>query len=235
MGQAPGRFRKAWEFVGHVHVVAWLFELTHVSAGVAIIAALGAAYWAYVTQWGYLPIALTALGVFVAGIWGINGIVWLYSRRRPSKARITFDYSYGLSLENIIPAFDKNNIDNTLEFRLVIRNHANGPVKMLVEKLHATVEDRFFDTPGQVSVTLPRMGNITIFPGGGFNKEAFAKFKDRTYGTLEYSILYGHPEDPFSRKCTKNVALSVFKDVNDKGEPTVAITWIIKEESDSEI
>lgn len=43
-----------------------------VSVSVLVAAIFGA--WAWATQWGYLPVALTALGTFTASIWTYRGI-----------------------------------------------------------------------------------------------------------------------------------------------------------------
>jgi len=216
-------------------VATWLYEIFIAPWLVSIILAIGAAYWAFIAKWGHLPTALVALGVFVAGIWGLNGIIWLRRQRRPSKARVTFDYSYGLALEDLIPALDLTNADNTLEVRLRIRNHATGPVKLMVEKIHTTIEDRFWTTPNKIDAVLPRNAATTIFPGGGFKKDAFDKFAATTEGRLEFSILYGHPDDKLSRRTTKTLRLDVFKRKNKEEEPVVIINWMIESETDAAI
>lgn len=203
MEKGKSFLRRLWEWVGHIHVVSWLLEIGHGSVALGAAAAAGVAYWTWSIEHGYLPVFFAALGTFVALIWAINGIVWLRSQARPSKARITFDYSYGLSLEDVIPALDLRNLDNTFEIRLRVRNHANGPVRILVEKFYITIEDRFYGSPAQFRSVPPRGAATTLFPGGGFKKEAFDKFADTTNGTLEFSILYGHPEDHLSRRARK--------------------------------
>ena len=212
-----------WARISDASVAGWLWGLP-MSGGFS--------YWAWASQWGYLPIALTGLGVFVATIWGINGIIWLHRQRRPSKAQVTFDYSYALALEEVVSSLDVINTDNTLELRLKIRNHANGPMKFLVERFHTTIEDRFWTTPAKIEGVLPRAGGITLFPGGGFKKEAFDKFADKTNGRLDFSILYGHPEDSLSRRATKTLKLDVNKRKDEKGNPIVPINWIIESEND---
>jgi hypothetical protein len=229
-------FRRMWEFVGHIHVITWLFEISHGSFVISSIAAAGVAYWTWATEHGYLPVFFAALGTFVAVVWAINGIVWLRSQARPSKARITFDYSYGLSLEEVTPALDVDNVNNTLEIRLYVRNLANGPMKITTEQFDTTIEDRFHMMPTKIEAVLPRAAAITLFPGGGFRKEAFDKFADRTTGTLEFSILYGHPEDQLSRRTTKTLRLGIFKLRNDKGELlSAAINRLVQKESDMAI
>ena len=156
----------------------------------------------------------------------------LVRQRRPSKAQVTFDYSYALALEEIVPSFDVINANNTLEVRRKIRNHANGPMKFLVERFHTTIEDRFWTTPVKFEAVLPRAGGITLFPGDGFKKDAFDKFADTTNGRLDFSILYGHPEDNLSRRATKTLKLDVFKRKLEKGNPIVLIKCIIESKKD---
>jgi len=76
------------------------------------------------------------------------------------------------------------------------------------------------------------MGDITLFPGGGFKKEAFDSFGDRSYGTVEVVIKYGHPEDSLSRQWSKRVRLELVKRKGDDGTLVVHNLWSIKEESD---
>ena len=198
---------------------------------VSAVAGVGAGVWAWGTQWGYLPIALTALGVFVAVLWAWNGIIWLRSQRRPTRSMLTFDYSYGLSLEDVIAALDLDNEQNTLEIRLKIRNLTNRPIKVSVERLHIIIEDRFYTIPTAIGFILARVEARIIFPGGGFGRAAYDAFKDRTSGTLEFVIIYGHPEDIFVRRAEKNVNFSIAKHKAD-GSESVSLNWIVREETD---
>lgn len=232
MEKRPGFFRRAWGWVAHIRLATWLFDIAHGGTVLAVMGAVGAGYWAYLTQWGYLPIALTFLGVFVAAIWGINGILWMQGRNRPSKARITFDYSYGLNLDGLGVGFEPDNENNALQFWLQLRSHTNGPVKYSVEKFRTTVEDRFIDIPRTVTGILPRAGQITIYPGSGLKKEAIDAFKNRFYGTIEYSILYGHPEDALSRRWSRTLTLEVIKKKDETGKEGVTHFWFVKEDSD---
>jgi hypothetical protein len=227
--------RRSVEWLGHIHLVAWLLEITQATTIVALIGAIGAGYWAFVTQWGYLPIALTALAVFGGVLWAINGVVWLRRQRRPSKASVTFDYSYGVVLEAVETSYDANNEGNSFEIRLRIRNHASGPMSFEFERIHVTIGDRFHTAPSGIIGVLSRVEAITIFPGGGFSKEAVARFKERDHGTLEYSILYGHPEDKLSRRSQKTLHLDVLKMEDKNGDLAVSVNWVIRAQSDREI
>src|SRR5437762_9334236 len=104
-----------------------------------------------------------------------------------------------------------------------------------VERIHYTIEDRFYTLETPFSCVLPRVGNITLFPGGGFKKTAYVKFKERTMGELEYSIQYGHPDGSYCRRSKKELKLDVFK--HDKGtdQEAVTVNWTIKQETDTAI
>ena len=228
--------RRTWEWVSHIHVITWLIEIIHWltaqwSVVVSATLSIGAAYWAWATQWGYLPVALVALGVFVASIWGLNGILWLRRQSRPSRARISFDYSYGLPLENVVGSLDPENKDNTLEIRLVVRNVASGPAKVLLEKMRVTIEDRFVEVTN-IPFVLPRDLRLTVIPNAGFKLEAYRKFKDRTTGQLEYSMLYGHPSEAYSRRATKTLQLDVFKRKNPGKKESLTVNWLLRTEDD---
>ena len=171
MGKGKYFFQRIWESLGHLSLVAWLVDIGRNAAFVvSTITAAVVAYWTWSTEHGYLPVFFAALATFVAVVWAINGIVWLRGQARPSRARILFDYSYGLSLEAVPTALDLNNSDNTFEVRLYLRNLASGPMKLLVEKFHTTIGDRFYTIPKPQTFLLCRSAALTLFPGGGFRK-----------------------------------------------------------------
>lgn len=91
-------------FIDRLHLGTSLYEIG-VSASslwpvaVSAVLSLGTGWWASATQWGYLPIFLAGFGIFAASIWLLNSIIWLQRQHRPGRQRISFDYSYGLALE----------------------------------------------------------------------------------------------------------------------------------------
>ncbi|MCI0556689.1 MAG: hypothetical protein L0287_37595 [Anaerolineae bacterium] len=189
----------------------------------------GASYWAWVSQWGYFPIALTGLGVFVATIWGINGIIWARRQSRPSKARMAFDYSYGIALDEVIPAHDEGNEMNCLEFRFQIRNVAPGPMKYKAERIDVIIGDRIRTSRDIVGI-LPRNSWIQL-KIGGFEKTMVNALDDRTVGTHEFSIIYGHPQDEYSRRAKKKIRFDLVK----KDGKVTGAPWVILEENDDPI
>src|SRR5216683_756795 len=102
------------EWTEHIHFLAGI--AAHWSVVVSVLLAMGAGFWTWSAEHAYLPVFLVSLGTFVAVIWAINGIVWLRRQKRPSKARVAFDYSYGIALDEITPSHDEGNEKNCLEF-----------------------------------------------------------------------------------------------------------------------
>jgi hypothetical protein len=236
MSQDKGWLARAWTWVGHLRLMVWLVGAivavaTNWTILTSLVFAIVTAVWAWAIQWGSFPVFLFTFGVFSTSIWLLNGLIWFYRQRRPSQQRISFDYSYGLALEQIYPALDLGNLENTLEMRLVIRNVANGPLRYEIDKFQFIVEDRFVNATIKTSV-IPRLMSTTIFPGAGFKKDAYEQFQERTTGRLEYLIKYGHPEFPLSWKSEKTIELHLFKKADDQGNPGVNLVWIIANEKD---
>lgn len=224
--------RRGWEALAHLHLATWIAETISGHWGIAVsgAASIGLGYWAWILQWGYLPVVLVALGVFATGIWALNGILWLARQRRPSQARVAFDYSYGIALDEVIPSHDPNNVDNSLEFRFQIRNVAPGPIKYHAERIDIIVDDDRIRTVRDIKGVLPR-NSWVLLKVGGFTKAVVDFLPDRTKGSYEYSISYGHPNDKFSHRTKKQITFDLIKH---EGKVTGA-PWIIREETDEAI
>jgi hypothetical protein len=131
-----------------------------------------------------LPVFLVEIGTFLTAIWGINGVIWLRSQQRPSRTRLTFDYSYGLALDEITPSHDTENEGNTLEFSFRIRNVAPGAIRYNVERMDVIIGDRI-RTLRNCTGTLPRNSWILLHVSD-FQRNIVDDLPDRTEGT--YSI-----------------------------------------------
>jgi hypothetical protein len=228
-----GPVRRGWEWLGHLHLAEWLWTLM-----ISAVNALGvgyAAWWTWATQWGYLPIYLSALAAFTLTIWIINGVLWLRRQARPSRARISFDYSYAMALEDIEFVIDDTNAFNTLELRPKFRNVANGPVKFMVEKIDIRIEDRIAQAR-HIEGVIPRATLRTIILNSGFTREAYDKFNERSGGIMEYIIKYGYPDEQYTRQVSTSIELAFTKHPSDEqGNRRLFHRWIIKEESDIDI
>jgi hypothetical protein len=229
------KFAKGWEWAGHLHLATWIAQAI-VAQWNAIIpgaVAFATAYWASASRLGYLEVFLVTIGVFTSGIWAINGMVWLRRQARPSREHIAFDYAYALALEEIAPSLDLNNLENTLELRPKFRNVANGPMRVLIDRMDVRLEDRFYQAR-IANFVIPRAVQRTVLTNFGFRREAFDAFPSRARGTIELSILYGHPEDRYSRRSTKILRIDVFKGIDPDSQQVASITvnWIVEAEDD---
>jgi hypothetical protein len=74
---------------------------------------------------------------------------------------------------------------------------------------------------------------LSYFWAGDLKKKAFDSFKERSHGTIEYSILYGHPEDSLSRKWYRVIRLELIKTIGKDEKPLVNHFWTVKEEADT--
>jgi hypothetical protein len=194
---------------------------------VSIVFGFVTSWWAWITQWGYLPVVLFDIFAFGGAVWTLNGVVWFSTRNRPSKQKLTFDYSFGIALDDVIPSHDPENVHNNLEFRFQIRNVAPGPAKYDAERINVVIGDRI-RSARNINGTLPRNSWIQL-KVGGFDKDTVDQFPDRIAGTYEYTIIYGHPEDNYTRRGTKRIHFDLVK----REGKVIAAPWNILEEHDS--
>ena len=139
------------------------------------------------------------------------------------------DYPYGLALQEVRLSLDLNNLDNTLETRLIIRNASNGPIEYSIEQLDTVVESIIVRAKPSGAI-LPRDALLTIFAGVGYTLKQYSSFQNRTSGTIEYSMTYGPPGAKPIRRAYKLLSIDIFKK-----EGEVSWNWIIQNESDEEI
>lgn len=192
-------------------------------------------YWAFISQWGYLPVVLTGIGVFTATIWAINGIIWLRRQRRPSRARIAFDYAYAIPVTSVEFGWDPQNKANTLEIRPRIKNVAPGPIRYRVVRLYVTFNDRFVEWRASEDSILAREIERTIIPNKGFDAAAYESFGPETHGKIEFEISYGHPTDQFSRRTLKKFDLVLFKRKRDDQRELPSLLWYDRGDGDEAI
>jgi hypothetical protein len=143
---------------------------------------------------------------------------------------MAFDYSYGLAIDEIIPAHDNDNRENCLEFRFLIRNTAPGPMRYKAERIDVIIGDRIRTSRDLIGV-LSRNAWTTLRVSG-FDKELVSALKNYESGTYEFSIVYGHPQDNYSRRMTKRLRFDLVKKdakVNEEAP------WVILEEKDDAI
>lgn len=204
-----------WARISDASVAGWLWGLP-MSGGFT--------YWAWVSQWGYLPIALTGLGVFVATIWGINGIIWFNRQRQPGKARVAFDYRYGLALHAVHLGRDEEKEEASFQLGLILHNAVDWPMKYHVEDMIIIVGDRTIANPNFANLGgLISRGCYTTFYYSPFAKTVE---RPRANGIIKFTIAYGHPDFGFSRRMKKTLNVSLRLD--DKP----GAVYVIESESD---
>jgi hypothetical protein len=122
------------------------------------------------------------------------------------------------------------NNKNTLEVRIFLRNFSGVPIKFVMAKLDEKIEDQLVATTNRGAV-IPRESQLTFFPSGGFSRQQYDAFKDRTTGRIEYEILYGPSDGPPVRRAIKVLQLNVFIH-RASGKEEALINWVIEKESD---
>jgi hypothetical protein len=70
--------RRVWQIISDIDTLWSIISTSKVLMSAVMATSAGA--WAYLSQWGYLPIALTVLGVFTCTVWLWNGVVWARGR-----------------------------------------------------------------------------------------------------------------------------------------------------------
>jgi hypothetical protein len=119
----------------------------------------------------------------------------LTPQQPPSKLRIDFDY--GLALKTVVPALDLNNPENTFELPLQLTNKAAGA------RFNINLKSMNVELKIGLFVRILRERLYHVIYGTVLEK--------RTTGSLEYSIIYGHPDYGRSRRTTKTIELHIFK------------------------
>jgi hypothetical protein len=171
--------------------------------------------WASVTDWAVglvqNPKVQTAALVFLFVLWTSIGIAVLIDRRKPKVVKAVQDYLYGLTFEGLVPAiapdFDKD--DGELRFGIQLRNFSTGPIKYTVEDFDVRIGNR----------ALPKLkkGDLVGFMARGagrtshspaFKRSDFKQLLGQSLeGTANFSITYGHPEQPPVRRLSVSINL----------------------------
>jgi hypothetical protein len=170
----------------------------------------------------------------VSGIAASFWTAWFFLPARSGRAEevgngaLTIDYAHALALEGLQASLDTGNSTNTYEVRLVLRNTAAGPMKYRIEKYECVIDNIIVKATHLAGNVIPKDGKMAFFPNTGYNKSQYTSLKDRSTGTLEYTIAYGHPDKPPSRRAYKLLRLDLFKKKK-------ALNWTILNESDEAI
>lgn len=151
--------------------------------------------------------------LFLIVVWTFIGLLWLSDRKKPKLMANFKDYQYGLTWEGFICGIDVKNDEKFFGINMQARNFLPNPLKYTVEDIDLRIGNR----------TIPRYesGKLTsIMPRGAgrqsgiglFAKSDVESFFNKTVeGTVEVSVVYGHPDLPPTRRftvlCSINLAI----------------------------
>lgn len=199
------RIWRSWEITDSVS--ALLTVLGWKGAVLTLIASAGFGYWAWSEELGHLPTGLIALHVFVLMLLAANAIDARRARDRPSKAKQTFDYSYGLHLANVdVVRGDGEELD-LVEVKIILYNATEYPMRLSVDDMLVIL--------GTTTYPYPKYNlSETVVPSRCYIGFAFPPFNVTTFpanvkGTVRYSVRYGHPSGDYLRSHSKEVFLNV--------------------------
>lgn len=202
------------------------------------IVAIGASLNEWATNVVHSPVVQTFFEAFLATLWTLVGILYLYDRTKPRSVKVAADYRYGLTFEGIAPNIDPGNDDLWIGFLIQLRNFSQAPIKYTVDQFDFRIGSRALPKPSKVlDGYLPRGGGKAICPSRFSKDDVREFFGRRVTGTAEFSITYGHPEEPPLRrlKLSFAVTLHIAADGNITQESPLGFGADILSETDESI
>lgn len=197
------KLNSACSFIQNITTINWGFIFT-------IASSFSVAILAKINQLGYLQLVIYTLVTFTCALFIYNGFIWLKSQKRPSNERLSFDYSYGLALEDIHVGLEGQEI---LQLGIKLKNTSGMPLKYCVKNIFMRIGDRVVPFPSFLnSGTVISTGmSSTYFYPPFINKEVVSSLDKKQRGTIEYTIEYGHPEIGFVRSTHKKLELTLLR------------------------
>jgi hypothetical protein len=203
-------------------IVAWV--LWNWVPVVSVVAAFGAAAWAWSTQYDHLQIALAALATFLLVMWISIGFVWI----KKSNTKVKFDWA--LAYQGLTLGLDTGNDAATLQIGVNFINVGPGAIKYKVDDLRVVIDDRTianptFDSEGGI---IPKgIGRIYRFPS--FKKATVQNYLgQRVVGKVEFSIDYG----PYDSKPTRRLKMKLNVNFRLDAQPGIVDMIASEEEAD---
>jgi hypothetical protein len=165
---------------------------TAVSVATGVIVAL----WASAVSFVHDPAVQAGGEIFLATLWTIVAVLYIFDRTKPRSVRAIPDYRYGLTFEGLFPNIDPLNDEQWMTFAIQIRNFSQAPIRYIVEKFDVRLGSRALPEPKKILTGyLPRGGGKTVSPSKFAKNEVKEFFGKRTKGTAKITITYGHPEE----------------------------------------
>lgn len=200
----------------------WLAALGHASSGITVWQASGAvgvalmaaltAFWGWAASWGYLPVFLASMFVFVATLWSWIGIRWLVLESRKEKLQASvpeYDCSLGISVQQFYAARDNGNERLHLQVGFILQNISDFPLKYRMRKMFIQLEHRVppHDEP-IIDVGVIRKNSGALWRLPAFPREVFVG-QHTLNGVVELEIDYGHAKLEFSRTLTYHLKVII--------------------------
>jgi hypothetical protein len=217
----------------------WQFTLATILA-----VGTGLNHWA----WGLAvtPAVYASVGVFLAILWTVVGLTYLFDRRKPRQITAHLDYRYGLTFVRIVPQFIASDSGfpqaGCVAFGVELCNYSPGPIYYRVEAVDMRLSGR--TTPkykaNAVYGYMARGAGRTSTPVS-FEAKEIKDFYGAgiTEGTADVSITYGPPDQAPIRRLKISVELSIALPIDGKlsGEPghQLGFNFNIASEEDVEI
>lgn len=177
-----------------------------IATGIPTISSIIAWVWAHVTG-NDLSTFVVVLAVFAMTLWCCVGVIWLRDRgavMSSRKGRSASECAWGLRAESVVLGHD---ISPTAaaqwQFSILLLNQLKWPIRVEVEVQHLVVEHR---TP---KTTLNNAPPHILMPGQGINinypgyKTEELPAQERWQGDIDFSLKYGHPDGPFTRRMVR--------------------------------
>jgi hypothetical protein len=179
-------------FVGYV--------LTNWVPIMSAVAAIAAAAWAWIRQYDYLQIALSATAAFLIMMWIFIGFIWVKRLDDPLRVIQVVNYDFTLAYQGLTLALDPGNDEACLQIGIDFFNVAPTAIRYKIKDLRVVIGDRtiphpIYDNEGGI---IPRaVSRIYHYPA--FRKDAIKDYLGtRQNGTIEFSVIYGHTMQYFS-------------------------------------
>lgn len=179
--------------------------------------------WASITDWAVAftqnPKIQTFAEVFLVILWTVVGLTFLIDRRKPRVVKSERDYRYGLTFEAFLPVinpdFEKD--DGEIRFGIMLRNYSSGPIKYVVDDVDIRIGNRALPKmkKGELFGFLAR-GAARTSTGAPFKRRDFNQvIGQRLEGTANFSVSYGHPEEPPVRRLS--ISMGIILEIPETG------------------
>lgn len=216
--------------LGNLAANGLAFLTANWGTAVSVAAGTGVALWASAIRFFHEPAVQTGGEIFLATLWTIVAVLYIFDRTKPRIVRAAPDYRYGLTFEGIIPTPDPLNEVEWLGFALQIRNFSQAPIRYEVTEFDLRIGSRALPKPSKLLVGYLARGSGKAISPSKFSKEEVREFFGRRVkGTAEVAVVYGHPEEKPVRILKIKADITLHLPLEDSGSLTAWGADIISE------